>query len=166
MRNKRPASRDLSAWTLIELIVVLVILAIAAAVIVPNFAGASSFQAVSAARMIAADLQYAQNMAVTFQSPVTVSFNENAESYTLSNASGPLIHPMTKSAYTIDFATQDGFENLDIVSATFAGATAVQFDELGTPDNAGSVTVRSGANVYRVDVGAATGRVTVTRVGT
>jgi prepilin-type N-terminal cleavage/methylation domain-containing protein len=164
LRNRR-SSNDLSGFTLVEIIVVIVIMAIAAAVIIPHAIGTSDVQAVSGARILASDLQYAENTAITSQSPVTVTFDVAGESYTLSNASGPLIHPITKGAYVVSFASQRGFDNLDIASASFGGNVMVTFDELGAPDNAGSVTLQAGPHVYRVDVAAATGNVTVTNLG-
>lgn len=154
-----------SGFTLLELLIVMVILAIAAAMVIPNISSGKDLEATSAARLITADLEYAQNMAITHQEPVTVTFSVSSESYTLSNTSGPLIHPMTKTAYTIALASQQGFSGLDIVSANFGGSDTVSFDEIGTPSNAGSVTVQSGASRYRIDVAAATGRVTVVTEG-
>jgi len=165
MGVKTRNNKSSAAFTLVELLVVLVILAIAAAIIVPSVRGLGDLAATSAARTIATDLQYAQNASITFQLPVTVSFDVSGETYTLSNESGPLIHPMSKSAYTVGFSGQEGFENLDIVSANFSGGPAVTFDELGAPDSAGTVVVRSGRYAYRIDVAAATGKVTVTYVG-
>ena len=155
-RNKWAAG----GFSLMELIVVMVILAIAAAVVVPMF-NTTDLQAMSAARLVACDLQYAQNVAITTQQPVTVTFDAAGNSYSLSNASGALIHPMNKGEYSIDFGAQSGFGQLDLVSATFAGSSAVTFDELGAPDNAGSVTLQAGASVYGINVAAITGRVTV-----
>jgi hypothetical protein len=71
---------------------------------------------------------------------------------------------MTKGAYTVDFRTLDGFGAVDVVSVNFGGEAAVTFDELGAPDDAGSVSVQSGSHLYRVDVASATGKVTVTAV--
>ena len=158
-------NRDFAGFTIIEIVVVLVILAIAAAIIIPNISSTDDLKATSAARMVATDFQYAQNMAITHQEPVTVTFTTSNESYTLSNASGPLIHPMTKSAYTVNFGAMNGFEGLDIVSADFFGSLAVTFDELGAPDNSGGVAVQAGSHVYQVDVATATGKVTVTYSG-
>ena len=160
MRRGPGKNRPTAAFTLIEILVVLVILAIAVAIVVPAFSS-SGLQAVSAARMIAADLQYAQNVAITTQGPVTVTFDPADNSYSLSNASGALIHPMNKGAYSIDFGSQSGFEQVGIVSANFGGTSAVTFDEMGAPDSAGSVTVQAGANVYVINVAGITGRVTV-----
>ncbi len=164
MQRDQRKNRQRGAFTLVELLVVLVVLAIAAAVVVPAL-DSSGFQAVSAARMVATDLQYAQNAAITTQAPVTVTFNVAGNSYSLSNASGALIHPMNKDAYSIDFDSQSGFGQLGIVSASFGGASSMSFDELGAPDSAGSVTVQAGASGYVISVAAVTGRVTVATAG-
>ena len=163
--RSRPPSRRPTAFTLVEILVVLVVLAIIAAVVGPYAVGTGDLAAISAARMLACDLQYAQDSAITTQLPVTVTFVASGESYELRNASGVLIHPMSKSAYTVNFSTQRGFGNLDLVSADFGGGPTVTFDELGSPDNGGSVTLQAGPHVYRVDVASATGKVTVTSIG-
>lgn len=154
-------------FTLVEVIVVVLILAICAAVVVPNVVGTSDMQATSAARMIAADLEYAQSLAITTQDPVTVVFDSSAEQYLLryANESDPLVHPITHSDYVTNFASRRGFERLDVVSATFGGGSSVTFDELGAPDNAGTVVLQAGPHVYQVTVATATGKVTVASTG-
>lgn len=152
-----------TGFSLIELIVVVIILAITAAVVVPHVVRSADMQVTSAARMLATDLQYAQDYAITTQSPVTVSFDVLGGVYTLSNASGPLNHPITKTAYQVDFSSRSGFEQVELVSADFGGAGDVTFDEVGSPDSGGSVVIRAGDYSYAVKVAAATGQVTVTR---
>jgi len=164
MRQRRKNSPS-GAFTLAEILVMVVILALIAAMVIPNVVSTSDLQVIAAARMIAADLQYAQSVAITSQTPVTVTFDVVHESYALSNASGALIHPITKKAYTVDFASQEGFGRLNIVSAAFGGGAAVTFDELGAANSAGTVTLQAGSHVYQVSVAAATGKVTVTSVG-
>lgn len=159
--TSRQASSRMKAFTLLELMVVVVIMAIMGAMIVPMMAGAGEMQALSAARIIATDLQYAQNVAITMQTPVTVQFDASADKYTLSNASGPLKHPMTNKDYVVDFGTGDGFEQLDLASASFDGVDRLIFDELGSPDAGGSVTVLAGSQTYRIDVTYVTGTVSV-----
>jgi len=151
----------MKAFTLLELMVVMVIMAIMGAIIVPIIAGAGEMQALSAARIIATDLQYAQNVAITMQTPVTVQFDASADSYSLSNASGLLKHPMTNKDYVVDFRTRGNFEQLDLVSASFNSGASVIFDELGSPDAGGSVTVVGGSQTYRIDVTSVTGAVSV-----
>ncbi|MDY6913937.1 MAG: GspH/FimT family protein [Planctomycetota bacterium] len=152
-------------FTMIEIIVVLIVIAIAAAMVIPMVLSTADLEATSGARMLLSDLQYAQNVAITSQTPVTVTFDVSADSYSLTNTSGTLIHPISKSAYEVDFTAMRGFDRLEIVSAGFGGNASVTFDALGTPDNAGSVTLQAGPHIYRVDVAAATGKVTVTSIG-
>ena len=160
MRRERRRS-SVRAFTVAELIVVLVILALAAGMAIPYVASTGDTAVASAARMVACDLQYAQNMAITTQSPVTVSFDLGGEGYTLSNTSGVLIHPINKSNYVVDFGSQRGFGGLDIVTAIFGVSQSVTFDEMGAPDNAGTVTLQDGPHSYTVRVAAGTGYVTV-----
>ena len=153
------------AFTMAEILVVVIILAVAAAIVVPMAVDTGDLQASSGAQMLAADLQYAQNMAITTQQLVTVTFEPTANRYTLSNASGTLIHPIKKTAYVVDFDTTDGLSKLRLMSASFASTTVVRFDELGAPSNAGVVTLQAGASILRINVAAATGRITVTTTG-
>jgi prepilin-type N-terminal cleavage/methylation domain-containing protein len=155
------ATGNAKAFTLVEVLVVVVIMAIAGAMIVPLMAGAGEMEALSAARVIATDIQYAQNMAITMQTPVTVQFYPDADRYTLSNASGLLKHPMTNKDYLVDFHARDGFDQVDLASASFGGAASVVFDELGSPSAGGSATVLGGSQTYRIDVTSVTGTVSV-----
>ncbi len=139
---------------------VVLIVGIAAAMVIPSAVNTSDLQVMSAARMLATDLQYAQDTAITSQLPVTVTFTPASETYSLTNASGTLIHPITKDAYTVNFGATQGFSAVDIVSADFDGAAQVTFDELGTPSAAGDVVMQAGPHVYTVTVAAVTGRVT------
>lgn len=165
-KRTRKRSRSPAGFTLVELLVVVIVLAIIGAMVAPMMVGATSVEAVSAARMIAADLQYAQNVAITTQSPVKVTFYPALEKYDLvSNASGLLKHPMTKADYVVDFRSRTDLGHADIVSANFASSSLVTFDELGSPDNGGAVTVQAGAQLYRVDVAPVTGVVSVTAIG-
>ena len=149
-------------FTLVELIVVLIIIAIAAVMVVPYAVGTSSLQAQSAARVVMTDLEYAQNHAIVTQSPVTVTFSVAGNSYTVSNESGTLIHPITKQAYVVDFDTSRGFDSVSLESVDFGGTAVVTFDALGAPDNNGTVTVVAGPHAYSVAVAPVSGRVTVT----
>jgi len=165
MRKAANRVTSATAFTLVEILVVVIIMGIAAGVVIPMAIDSGDLQAAGGARMLASDLQYAQSTAITTQTPVTVTFNISGDSYTLSNASGPLIHPMTKDAYTVDFDTIGGFSSLDLVSVSFGGEAEVTFDELGSPGNPGTVTIQAGAYTYQITVSAATGRVTVAMTG-
>ena len=177
MSTTSPQCPTRSGWTLIELMVVLVILVIAAGVVIPMVTGTEDMQARSAARMVAADLQFGQNTAITTQTNVNgpvagvkVIFTPKTQntrgSYKLiydDNKSSAVKNPMTGADYNVVFSSSTGFGSLFVVSTTFAQNT-VEFDATGAPSNAGSVTVQAGTSVYQVAVAASTGKVTVTCV--
>ncbi|MCE5327284.1 MAG: GspH/FimT family protein [Planctomycetaceae bacterium] len=164
MRSLEGTSRA-TAFTMVEILVVVVILAVAGAIVIPMAVDSGDLQTASGGQMLAADMQYAQNMAITTQKLVTVTFEPAANRYTLSNASGTLIHPIKKTAYVVDFDTTDGLSKLKLVSASFASRAVLQFDELGAPVSAGVVTLQAGSSILRISVAAATGRITVTAAG-
>jgi Tfp pilus assembly protein FimT len=164
-------------WTLVEVIVVTIILVIAASIVIPMVTETEDMQARSAARMIASDVQFAQNTAITTQTNangavagIKVIFIPNTGttvgSYKLlydDNKSSTVKNPMTGSDYNVVFTGSTGFGSLKVVSTTFAQNT-VEFDATGSPSNAGSVTVQAGTTVYTIAVAASTGKVTVTCV--
>ncbi len=156
-----PSSLRRRGFTLAELILVMVILALAAALVIPQAISTSSMTAQAAARLIMADLEYAQSQAILAQAAVTVSFDLPGNSYTVSNASGTLVHPITKKAYVVDLDTQRGLEGATLETVSFDGAQQVSFDSLGAPDLAGTVTLSAGPHRYRVTVAAVSGRVSV-----
>ena len=163
-RSNRRSERF--GYTLVEIIVVMVILAIAAAVVIPMAMDSAGTQAMAAARMVAADLQYAQSAAITFQMPITMTFTTSNETYTLTDPNGTtLTHPVQRSAYAIGFASQSGMNRVQIVSASFGSGQSVTFDEMGAPDSPGTVRLQAGPYIYDITVAAATGRVTVSTGG-
>ncbi|KPK86302.1 MAG: hypothetical protein AMJ81_01610 [Phycisphaerae bacterium SM23_33] len=151
-------------FTLVELIMVLIVLAIAAAMIIPQAVGTSDLRAQSAARVVVADLEYAQNHAIVTQTNISVTFDVSANSYRVSNESGTLSHPITKQAYEVDFDTKRGFGSVSIAAVSFGGAPLVTFDSLGAPSTGGTVDLAAGEHTYRVTVAPVTGRVAVANV--
>jgi len=157
-------TRDGKAFTLVELLVVVIILALAAALVLPQAIGTSDMQAQAAARVLMADLEYAQSHAVVTQADVTVTFDGSGNSYGVSKQSQTLIHPITKKAYVVDFDTHGSFKTVSIGTVDFGGGSTVTFNALGTPSPDGSVDVGAGTHTYRVTVAPVTGRVSVAQV--
>jgi type II secretory pathway pseudopilin PulG len=148
--------------------VTMVIIGIAAVIIIPTIGDTTDTQVVAAARSIAADLQYAQNLAITTQSNVYVVYNNGARSYSLSNnanASPPIINPITSTSYTVTFGPANGFSGLGSMTANFGGNATMYFDLLGAPHGDGTVQVVAGPHVYVVTVAPATGKITVASAG-
>ena len=149
------------AFTLVELIVVMVVLAIMAAMIVPQMVQSASLQVNSTARMLLADLEYAQSQAIATQLDTSVTFSTADNKYWLSNASGTLIHPITKMNYQVLLGGSGPNSEVRITAANFNNQPMVTFSSLGAPTYSGTVTLAAGAFTYKVAVAPITGRVTV-----
>ena len=110
-----------SGFTLIEIIIVIVILAIAAMTAIPLMSSAGSVQIRSAANMIAADLEYARSMAISRGQNYSVVFDENTESYSIKDQSDNVIpHPVKKGFdYAINFQNDSRLSKVDITNVNF-----------------------------------------------
>lgn len=152
-------------FTLIEILIVIVILAIAAMTAIPMMGSAASVQIRSAGNMIAADLEYAKSLAISKGQNLWVVFDEGAESYSIEglDAVGNRItipHPVKKGFdYIIDFQ-DEGLGRVEIADADFDG-DFVRFDYLGSPDKGGTVHLQAGDMSATVSVEPVTGYITV-----
>jgi prepilin-type N-terminal cleavage/methylation domain-containing protein len=158
------------AFTFIELMIVIVILAIAAAVVVPMVSSAGSMQLRAAVNMVAADLEYAKSMAVSRGQTYSVVFDKNAETYQIQDPNGNVIpHPVKKGFnYVVDFRQDGRLSQVNIVDADFDLTSQVKFDYLGspfngsgTPLNSGVVTLQAAGATRTVTVQPVTGFVTI-----
>ena len=96
---------------MIEVLVVVVIIAIAAMMIVPMMGSAADMQLRSVSNMIAADLEYAKGMAIGRQKIYSVVFDASAESYQIEDPNGIIDHPIKKGfEYVVNLASDDRTE--------------------------------------------------------
>lgn len=174
-KNSAQLRRSTSAYTLIEVLITVTIMGIAAAIIVPNMLRAGTLGVQAGARMIIADLLFAQNEAMAQQSTRRVVFDAADNSYrvekydTTTSAWVLEFNPSEGTTnnmqnYEVDFDEDNRFTGIDIVSATFNGTNTVEFDDLGNPSSGGTVRLRFDEHVYEINVAPFTGRVTVERV--
>ncbi len=156
------------AFTLIEVLIVVTIIGIAAAIVVPQMLSAGTLGIQAAARMVIADILYAQNDAIAAHAPRRVVFDTEADSYQLTDNQGQKIDVQWRSGggsgYQVDFKKDDRFRGVDIVSASFGGDATLEFDDLGAPDSGGTVVLEFDHARYQVNVAPFTGRVTVEKV--
>jgi prepilin-type N-terminal cleavage/methylation domain-containing protein len=166
------------AFTLIEVLAVVVILGIASVAILPQIATRDDQRAASAARVLMSDLLYAQNRAVAQQRVHFVQFDAAAQTYKVLDALTPasvIKHPVDGSTYVVKFgpASTAGLAQMQLASAGFDGQPVLAFDVMGipqsvnpatgtmTPLTAGSVVVRSGVFSLTVTVSPYSGELTV-----
>ena len=129
-------------FTLIEILVVVVILGIAAAIVVPAIGSRDDLKTTSAARMIMADLIYAQNRSISQQRKHFVVFDDANETYSVFEDKRPAVpnmtiitHPVEASAFTVNLGPSGPgpIRDVYIGLADFDGKKILMFDELGTP---------------------------------
>lgn len=134
--EKRPMSARYG-FTLIEIIVVVVILAIAAMLAVPMLSTAADMQLRTAGNMIAADMEYARSMAISTQQNYSVVFSSANNSYEVRDGVGAVVaHPLKSSSpLSVVFGDDSRLEKVDITSADFDGVgnETITFDYLGSP---------------------------------
>ena len=158
-------------FTLIELMVVLVILAISAAILVPMASSGASMQLRSAVNSVAADLEYAKSLAIGTGQMHGVEFFPDSESYQIQDKDGNVVsHPVNRTSYVVNFSTDGRLDRVSITSANFDGGSVVNFDYLGCPynsnpsdglDSEGVLTLTAGGASKTVKVEPVTGFITV-----
>ena len=167
-KRRRCASPAKRAYTLVEVLIVVVIIGIAGAIIVPQILASGTLGVQAAARMIIADILYAQNEAIAQQSDRHIVFDAANDSYKLTDAEGTTLSVEWKSGntenYIVNFANDSRFQGVRINSADFGGSADLAFDDLGTPTSGGTVVIEFKGDRYQVTVAAFTGRVTVARL--
>jgi len=163
------------AFTLMELLAVMVILGMVSAVVLPQFSDHDDSIVTSAARELTADLLYAQSRAIATGRTHYVVFDAAHGKYAVMDSIDPpnvIRHPVQ----TAPFEVVIGSGPLQGVSTSvidFDGQTTLAFDALGTPYSylpakkalsplhAGSVVLMKGAAVRTISVGPLSGDIKV-----
>ena len=169
-RNGHPRAHP-RAFTLFELMVVVLIVAIVAGVVVPGFGDSAAWQLSGAARMIASDLQYVQSLALAKADTYKVEFDTAAGEYRALHVAGAtdtlIPHPWNRQdrfggLFKARFDAHSPYADVTVSTADFGGSSHVQFDALGAPSSAGYIELQAGNGRIWVIVRAGTGSVKVT----
>jgi len=114
-------------FTIVELVAVLVIVGIIAAISAPRFVGVDAFDARGSYGSLTAALRYAQKTAIAQRRTVYANVNTSARTVCLgytSNCSSAVIDPATQAAYAKSLSS-----NVTIT----APSSTIGFDGLGRP---------------------------------
>ncbi|PKO45080.1 MAG: general secretion pathway protein GspH [Betaproteobacteria bacterium HGW-Betaproteobacteria-22] len=114
-------------FTIVELVAVIVITGIIAAVAAPRFIGRDAFDARGDFGTLSSALRYAQKTAIAQRTVIYANINTSARTVCLgytSNCSSPVIDPATQAAYA---------KNLSNSITLSASSAIIGFDGLGRP---------------------------------
>ena len=142
-----------NAFTVVELMVVLIIVSIAALLAIPMLSSAGSTQVRSAANILAADIEYAKNLAITRQQNYYIVFNTSDNSYQIRDKDGIVIaHPVNSGKnFEVSFSNDSRLGRVKIKSADFDSSNTLFFDYLGSPYSGSSNPLNSGEVVLEAD---------------
>ncbi len=141
-------------FTLIELIMVIVIIGILSVIAHSRFTAYYGLKVDGAARKLAADIRYAQQVSLSQHEAHEIEFDTANNRYRLyvvstsTNATDPLTRETGTvgqdwtSGYVVEYDTDPEFLGIDLTSASFGSTVKLRFSSLGTPQN-GSGTVLS-----------------------
>ncbi len=160
------------AYTLVEVLIVVVILGIAAAMVVPSFSQTGVLRVQAAVRTVVSDITAVQSDALAYQRSRAILFYPGERRYRILDVKGSTIDPDLDMLEERVF-TGESFGDSVIDSATFQTANTLIFDEIGspianpgssTPASTGTVEITGSQQRYRVTIEAYTGRVTVKEI--
>lgn len=168
--SRRTESRSGRGFTLLEIMMVIVVIAIATLAILPTAGGDQPLSLQSASSMLASDIEFAQASSVADPSdPVVLVFGNKGDSYWLARASAPET-PIDKPGAASGTKYEVHLEDLGLVgsSLTVEGVGLyIRFDAMGRLAQGSDIlaTLASPAGRIEVSIDAATGSVSLTPDG-
>ncbi|HHT9117583.1 MAG TPA: pilus assembly FimT family protein [Candidatus Hypogeohydataceae bacterium YC38] len=148
-RASSATTRRCGGFTLLELIMVIIIAGIMAAIAVPKFSKVSAIDVSAVARQVQSDIRYTQELAMSKYRRTTITFTEGGSTYTISSSSSETKSLPARSKAKFDSSSSTAF--------------VFTFNSLGEPITGGDGTLRiSAGGVYKdITVEARTGRATI-----
>jgi prepilin-type N-terminal cleavage/methylation domain-containing protein len=168
-------------YTLIELLIVIAVLGLAAAILIPSLGQPDTLTIQGAVRRIIGDISFAQSDALAQQENRRILFYTDGRGYILLRPPydpdvdyiyDPLVGSAHDGAYIVDFDADSRFEGITISAVDLDGGEEfLTFDELGGtvaagggPGTGGTILITSPNASYQITVAPFTGKLTVQKL--
>lgn len=151
-----PGRRPRWAFTLLELLLCLVVIAFVASFSISSFFDSGDVTLHNALRLLADDIRLMQNRAIYLQMPVELRFDTEGDGYHAIDVGTPEAHKMRSFPLVDRRYSSDGvFEGVRITRIDLGGTDRIHFDERGHVREGGSVlvTYRDETRTLRIDAG-------------
>lgn len=160
-------------YTLVEVLIVVTVLGIAASMVIPSMGGSNGLRAQAAVRTVVSDITFAQSDSLAFQSGRALVFHPSQGKYSIVEVRGSNIDEATDLIYGQQIQ-QGRYGDIRITRVSLAGANGdtLIFDEMGgpvtlpggsTPAGNGTIIMEGAGDRYTLTIEGYTGRVTVAR---
>ena len=161
-----------TGFTLVEILIVVVLLAILASVLVPAMGDSATSQLRGASLILGRDIQYVQAEAMNTGQTLQINFT-SATRYEASDPDGgvggtPVLlrhpqsdYPQHNNQFIVDFSDPGPLRGTTITSPSFGGQPRLEFGKYGEPAAGGQVILRSRGYQVRISVAPITGLVSV-----
>lgn len=145
-------------FSLIELIMVITIISILAAIAVPRYAGAlARYRVEAAAKRIIAEIEFTRQHARSTSTSTSIRIRVDTDLVEIFGVQDP---DDPSSSNTVTFLDRAPYR-ADVVSSGFNGNEIVIFDGYGVPDSGGTVVLTVGSESRTVVLDADTGKAVV-----
>jgi type II secretory pathway pseudopilin PulG len=157
-RPSRPGRRRAAGVTYVELVVVLVCMAVAALLLLPELSGQATTELQGAAEALVADMEYAQQQSMAHGDDCrVVVFDVANNTYSIAPASKPNVpipHPVDRQPFVNRFGSGRcaHFKNVVIESCDVGGDAKLGFRPLGELDQSTPATIKLRRGKYRISV--------------
>jgi len=167
--RSKGGGRMARAFTLVEILIVIMVLAILAAVVVPMSGSTDATRLMAAARLLVVDIEFAQHTSITHpDDPALLKIDQANNQYWIAQASDvgtPVTDPGSLQPLLGQFGTGRGtpFTGVTIQSYSLDGDTELHFSGVGVPDQTSDATVvlANGVHTMTITVAAGSGEVSV-----
>jgi prepilin-type N-terminal cleavage/methylation domain-containing protein len=183
MHRVRAVRRSVGGYTLIELLMVVALMGLAASLLIPQLNNRDSLRVQAAVRQLIADLSFAQSDALARQEHRRVHFYDDGSGYCIVRSDGTddfdadtadyIFDPLANGdqQYIRNIAADSRFDGVTITSVDIDGGESdIIYDQLGgtvqssgLPGVGGTIELSGGGFVYEVRISPFTGKLTVVR---